>query len=217
MLFEALQTCYFSVVQDKVVAEDNYNKIHYLWDYTASSDYRVNEREEMKETAESYLQSLLASNSIEESSTIMINFNKAISNFKTEAELTEIERQRKLLLDDICSTLEINFDDYEVSVKNTLIRTIDDLKKELETSYDLDYIVDVINKLKNSLKYVVTKDNASFETYKTAYLSLLEPLLGDNQIINEIVNKAILEINEAVTESSVLGAYITAKNKLLNI
>lgn len=217
LLFESLQTCYFSVVQDKTFAEDKYNKIHYLWDYIAPTNYRSNEREEMKETAESYLESLLASTSLEENATIMINFDKAISAFKTDAELTEIEHQRELLLDDICSTLEINFDDYEASVKSTLMRTIENLKQELQSSFDLDYIVDVINKLKSSLKYVITKDNLDFETYKATYIALLEPLLGDNEIINEIVNKAILEINEAVTESSVLGAYITAKNKLLNI
>ena len=217
LLFESLETCYFSVVEDKEFAKDKYNKIHYLWDYIAPNNYRDNERKEMKETAESYLQSLLASTSAEENTTIMINFEKAISAFKTDAELTEIEHQRELLLNDICSTLEINFDDYEVSVKNTLIKIVENVKHELESSFDLDYINRVINKLKVSLKSVTTKDNLSFETYKATYLALLEPLLGDNKVVNEIVNKAILEINEAITEGSVFGAYITAKNKLLNI
>ena len=217
LLFESLQSCYFSVVENKEFAEDKYNKIHYLWDYKTPDNYRDGEKEEMAKTANEYLQSLFSSTSIEENSTIMINFNKAISAFKTDAELSEIEYQRGSLLDNINSTLEIDFDDYEMTIRNTLTNAVYKLKQELECSLDLNYIQNVLNKFKNAVKDITTKENPSFELCKLNYIALLESLLGNNKIINEIINKAISEINEAITESSILGAYVVAKNKLLNI
>lgn len=205
----------FTVV-DKVFGEAKDNASRNLWDYSASNEYREADRISMKQCAKDFLSDLLQTTAYSEVDSVMNDFNKEISKFKTNSELIVIENTRSEILNNINSYFEFETSAYSTEINNYASLLINTLKVDLSNCIDLEYINACIDSLKIALEsFTKNSDLSELTTIKTEYCVLLDGFNNNNPAVSEIIKKGKKEINESINKNSAFGAYITARNELL--